>query len=245
MLIVSKYRQLKWRGAKQMSDAIMKLIDICFLISLPLLAYALYDAVYMKRLNTKKVMKQIGLSGDYFIAKTTNNLPGYHKTLVYTSISNGKREAIEEIDIIYVHETGVYVFELKHKIGWIIGNESGGKWINGYDDGQKTRFYNPIKQNKGHIKALKSLLPDVQKNQFKSMIVFSEQSELKEITIDSPNTFVFNRNELERIMKEDTKISTAVLTKEQIDEIYNVIKPYSKISEDIEEKHIEQIQNHK
>lgn len=188
-----------------------------------------------------KVMKDTGLRGEYYTAKKLDKLPGYHKMLVNAYIPKAKG-GTSEIDVLFIHETGIYVLESKNYSGWIFGNESDKNWTQSFPNRKKQSFYNPIKQNEGHMKALNSLLNHVPDNQFKSMIVFSERCELKKITIQSPTIFVFKRNNLERILKKEIKKSTAVFTKEQVNELYQSLKPYCNVSDSIKQTHIESIQ---
>lgn len=92
-------------------------------------------------------------------------LPGYHKALFNIYIPNGK-EKTTEIDLVYLHETGIYVIESKNYSGWIFGDEKSQKWVQTFPNGQKFSFYNPINQNLGHIKALKALLPSIDTAQY-------------------------------------------------------------------------------
>ena len=68
---------------------------------------------------------------------------------------NGK---ISEIDVLLIHEKGIFVFESKNYSGWIFGGLENPQWIQCSPNKQKSRFYNTILQNKTHIKALSQFL---------------------------------------------------------------------------------------
>ena len=51
-----------------------------------------------------------------------------------------------------IHEKGIFVIESKNYSGWIFGNERDKKWTQVLANGDKNYFFNPILQNKIHIK---------------------------------------------------------------------------------------------
>ena len=105
-----------------------------------------------------------------------------------------------EIDLLFITQKGIFVIESKNYSGWIFGNEKHGFWTASFPGGQKNKFYNPIKQNKTHIKWLKNYLGgDI--TMF-SMIVFSDRCELKIITVESPDVRVIQRERLFYNIKE-------------------------------------------
>lgn len=167
-------------------------------------------------------------------------LPGYHKALFNIYIPSGK-EQTTEIDLVYLHETGIYVIESKNYSGWIFGDEKSQKWMQTFPNGQKFSFYNPIKQNMGHIKALKSLLPSIESVQFTSVIVFSERSELKKVTCEEKDTYITKRNHLSKLMAQQIQDSPNILEASYIDKIYNFLSQYQKVDKSVKEQHIEKI----
>ncbi|MDA8686770.1 NERD domain-containing protein [Robiginitalea sp.] len=96
-----------------------------------------------------------------------------------------------QIDAVLATPVGIIVFEVKDYSGWIYGNGSHTKWTQVLAYGnEKYRFYNPIKQNRGHIKALKSRLGENGYVPYYSVIVFDGDNELKEIDFVPENTYV-------------------------------------------------------
>ena len=167
-------------------------------------------------------------------------LPGYHKALFNIYIPNGK-EQTTEIDLVYLHETGIYVIESKNYSGWIFGDEKSQKWMQTFANGQKFSFYNPIKQNMGHINALKALLPSIETVHFTSVIVFSERCELKKVTCDVKDTYVTKRNHLSKLIAQQIQDSPIVLEAAYIDKIYNFLSQYQKVDKSVKEQHIEKM----
>ncbi|WP_052947863.1 nuclease-related domain-containing protein [Aneurinibacillus tyrosinisolvens] len=57
-----------------------------------------------------KVIRDKGLLGEYFTTQRLDKVNGYHKFLVNCYVPNGKG-GTSETDIIFLHETGIYVIE--------------------------------------------------------------------------------------------------------------------------------------
>ncbi len=86
-----------------------------------------------------------------------------------------------EIDVVYITPKGIFVIESKNYSGWIFGDEKSAYWTASLPNGQKNRFYSPIKQNQTHIKWLNHYLEShgFQDVPMYSLIVFSERCEIK------------------------------------------------------------------
>ena len=139
-----------------------------------------------------------GRLGEFYTYKNLKTLKGYKKYLfnLYLPKANGETT---ELDVVLLHESGIYVFESKNYSGWIFGTESQQYWTQTLPTGrgrsQKNQFYNPIWQNKGHLKWLQTFLAD-QTLPFYSYIVFSDRCTLKDITLTSGKHYVVNRYNL-------------------------------------------------
>jgi hypothetical protein len=201
------------------------------------------QSTYRKETNNAfmKVMKDTGLIGEYYTAKKLDKIPGYHKMLVNAYIPKEKG-GTTEIDVLFLHETGIYVLESKNYSGWIFGKESDKSWTQTFPNGKKQSFYNPIMQNKGHIKALLKLLTIVPEEHVKSLIIFSKRCELKKITVDSTDVVVLKRNDLKKLINQQIKKIDKVMSKEEIDQLYATLKPYTQVGEDVKEKHVGNIE---
>jgi hypothetical protein len=108
-----------------------------------------------------------------------------------------------QIDNILFTTKKVYVIESKNYSGWIYGSETGKSWtqtFNFYGKVTKSSFYNPLTQNYGHIKYLSKFL-DIPLTNFHNIIVFSNESELKNITTDKPYNHVINQIELLKLIE--------------------------------------------
>lgn len=101
----------------------------------------------------------------------------YHDLMVDTG--NGKTA---QIDIVVATDAGLIVVEVKDFTGWIFGKGNQDYWtqVSGYGK-YKNRFYNPFKQNEGHIKALRRLSPQMATLPMYSLVVFAGNCELKDV----------------------------------------------------------------
>ena len=73
---------------------------------------------------------------------------------VYLPTKNGKTS---EIDLLVVSKKGIFVFEVKNYGGNIYGDANRPNWLQ-YIGHQKNFFYNPLLQNKNHVKHLREFL---------------------------------------------------------------------------------------
>ena len=105
-----------------------------------------------------------------------------------------------EIDLIYITPKGLFIIESKNISGWIFGTESDRYWTQCLPDKSRIRFFNPIWQNRGHIKWLRAFLHDEKLPCF-SLIVFSERCSLKKLNYHDENCVIIHRDELISTMR--------------------------------------------
>lgn len=166
------------------------------------------------------------------------------KFLFNIYIPKGKDETTE-IDVLMIHAKGLFVFESKNYSGWIFGNEFQNNWCQTLPQGKgrshKEYFYNPIMQNKSHIKHLKKFLSE--DLSIHSVIVFSQRCTLKKVEVISDNIHVINRNDVYNTVAAICgKIDVPVLTTAQINEIYDKLYPYTQVDTATKSQHIENIE---
>lgn len=114
-----------------------------------------------------------------------------------------------QIDHIVVSPYGVFVIETKGYKGWILGGENSEYWTQTIYK-SKHQFYNPIKQNAGHVRFLHHLLKCSTDILFIPIVVFNNSAELK---VHADNNIVVNRYNLKRAI---LQYRTAVLNQETI-----------------------------
>lgn len=185
-----------------------------------------------------------GLYGEFLTWKNLERLDGHKRFLFncYLPKDNGETT---EIDVILLHESGVYVLESKNYSGWIFGDENQAYWTQtlpaGRGRSKKARFFNPILQNKVHLKWLSQYLgqaPDT----FFSYIVFSNRCTLKKVTLTNGQHHVVNRNALLAAVKSNVRKTGHLLTADEIDQLYTKLEPLTQVSEVQKLAHIQAIQ---
>lgn len=191
-----------------------------------------------------KVRFNKGLLGEFYTYKYLKSLTGYGRYLFNLYIPKNTGETTE-LDVVLLHESGIYVFESKNYSGWIFGTESQQYWTQtlptGRGKSQKNQFYNPILQNKGHLKWLQTFLAD-QTLPFYSYIVFSDRCTLKNITLTSGKHYVVNRYNLFSAVQQNIAKVGIQLSSDKIDKLFEKLYPLTQISEAEKIIHIRNIQ---
>lgn len=187
-----------------------------------------------------------GRLGEYLIYKRLRSAERSGAKFLFNAyIPKGDNETTE-IDVLMIHPKGLFVFESKNYSGWIFGNEQNRNWYQtlplGRRKSHKEVFYNPIMQNKTHIKHLKLLLgEDVLMH---SIIAFSERCTLKKLELQSRDVQVINRFRVaETVRSICVRIHDPQLTAEQIQELYEKLYPYTQVDAATKAQHIENIEN--
>jgi len=184
----------------------------------------------------------VGEYGEYLVYKNLKKFErkgGKFLFNLYIPKPNGQTS---EVDVLLVSPKGVFVFESKNYRGWIFGNQQQKSWTQvlplGIGHGsQKTGFYNPIWQNAGHITHLEGVVG--KGVPMHSIIVFSDECTLKDVTITSDDVSVLYQSNLKSFMSEvyaDLELDT--LSQEDVDNIYNRLYPYSQVSSKVKKQHI-------
>lgn len=127
-------------------------------------ALFLLSLIYF-RLNQAKIKGKIG---EKIVSTILLSLPDEYFLFndVYLKINNRSIQ----IDHVVISVYGIFVIETKNYKGWIFGSEDAEYWTKNIY-GKKYRFYNPIKQNKSHVKALQKILA-IPNTSFFPIVVF-------------------------------------------------------------------------
>lgn len=140
---------------------------------------------------------------------------------------NGKST---EIDLLMIHETGIYVFEVKHFKGTIYGDDNGQIWTQYFRTTKNSVFKNPVLQNQYHLTALRELLGDVP---VKSIIVFtSEDCELR-VNVTRSDITLCRLSYLRTVLNDRLSNLAHTYTMEDIDKLFNELSKYSKMQEPV------------
>lgn len=151
-------------------------------------------------------------------------------------------DGYSEIDVLLLHETGIYVFESKNLSGSVYGDVKHPQWQRYKTNGEKGPIPNPILQNKRHIDCLCVFL-NQNKYQFRafSMIVFGNKSKLKYIPENKSLTSIHEICNLEIELVKKMQSEQNFYSAETIDDWCRMLLPYTQLSEEEKKAHIERI----
>lgn len=171
-------------------------------------------------------------------ALTNNNLEG--ELIVLKNIYVTYQGKTSEIDLLMIHEKGIFVFESKNYSGWIFGNASQLNWTQSLQNGEKHHFYNPIRQNKTHIKALSEYL-DMPVSSFISYIVFSERCSLKSVPDDTDKVVIVRRPKMLKKLRAYLRSAVNLYSADEVHQLAQKLQPLTNKSEAKKQQHIDDI----
>ncbi|MDP4201518.1 MAG: NERD domain-containing protein [Bacteroidota bacterium] len=123
-----------------------------------------------------------------------------------------------QIDHLVISDFGLFVIETKNYKGWILGGENSEYWTQVIFK-RKEKLYNPIRQNYGHVQALKYYLREFSNVKYIPIVVFSLRSTLKVNTVSE----VVNTAKLIKTIKKYREIILEEFEKEAILEKINSV----------------------
>ena len=192
----------------------------------------------------KDFEKQLkGIAGESIIQLLLNSPQlGYRKIMKNIYVPYGNQTT--EIDVVMIHETGIYVIESKNYSGWIFGNENQKQWTQMLNSYTKKRFYNPVWQNRTHIRAL-SNYTNIDKSKIKSYIVFSDRCELKAVPPNTSECIITKIDLFLYAIYNDINNRKKIFTVEEVNQIEEKLKPITNVSQEVKNKHIQDIEKNK
>lgn len=159
-----------------------------------------------------------GWLGERFVNKKLTGLdPKQYINLSDVLLPSTGNTSTTQIDHIIVSRFGIFCIETKDYSGWIFGKASDQYWTQVIYR-RKSRFYNPLRQNYAHTKAIEALIkPRFQNTPIYSFIIFPSADKLK---ITGTDTVGNGRDTVEKIRQ----YTDLVLSDSERDEICSIIK---------------------
>ena len=195
--------------------------------------------------------ESLGGKGELEIFEVLKDLESFPLFLFNLYLPTKNKDKFSEIDVIMIHYSGIYIFESKNLKGWIFRNENNRFWtqVLCYRQGkqstkQKNRFFNPILQNKIHIRNFKRY----SKNRpipFYNYVIFSDKAKFKDVTIENDDVNLLTIKELKEVIINKNYFNEKNLTKEQVCKIFNILYPLTIKSKEFREKHVNKIRKNK
>lgn len=117
---------------------------------------------------------------------------GVHPKAIFHDLYLQKKNGeFSQIDVVVATPQGLLAIEVKEYSGWLFGNEKQRYWTQILNYGrEKYRFYNPIMQNAGHIKALQEQSEQLANLPIFNIVLFAGNCTLKNVNYWTDNTFV-------------------------------------------------------
>ena len=172
------------------------------IVAISFILITLFYALYKARIK--------GLIGEKTIASLLYFLDKSRSTVINDVVLKNN-EITSQIDHIIISDFGIFVIETKNYKGWILGNEKSEYWTQVIYK-NKHKFYNPIIQNSGHVRALKNCLKEFPNIDYKSIVVFSAKAKIK---IDTTKDII-NTRQLLKTIKKYSEVNLAENEKQKI-----------------------------
>lgn len=196
------------------------------------------ESIYQKLTNVDIRQQQLlwdergkGYYGEFLVfSELYPNLPGECKILMNINIPTAYGKTTE-IDLLLIHETGLYVFEMKHYKGTIYGKPYEQYWTQYFRTAPNQRFRSPIAQNQYHINALNKIAPGVPIHSF--VVFTSDEVELK-VDCNEPNITLCTLSHL-RYHLSNLTYKPNVLSMAQINQLFCTLLQYSPTSQQVVE----------
>lgn len=172
-----------------------------------------------------------GYYGEYIVfCELYKNIIGTCKLLMNLEIPASETKKTE-IDLLMIHETGLYVFEVKHYKGTIYGKDTDKTWTQYFRTTQNKVFNNPINQNNYHIEALKKIFPDLP---IRSVIVFTSGDCDLKVTNENPLVDVCTIYRMNSVLSHRFLRQEKIIGTDEIDNIFSELSVFSKMQVPVE-----------
>ncbi len=199
-----------------------------------------YSSGYKEKsgIGVIKTLFDKGTYGEFNLYKKVIKLIGKDSVLTNVYLENQNTD-FTEIDVLAVTNKGIYVFEMKNYGGYIYGSEKDKTWTQVMHKFSKHKFYNPIRQNYAHQKAVEKRL-NLKSMHMIPIVVFSNRSKLSKINV-GPNTHVYQYKDALRFMKNNEFNGKEVFTNEEKQLFLVTLIQSCRMSDALKANHIAQV----
>lgn len=183
-----------------------------------------------------KSAKVRGKRGERSVSRRLDWLPSdEYVTLDDLMLSSNGRTT--QIDHVVVSIYGIFVIETKNYKGIITGGENTDTWTQHLYQ-SKNSLANPIRQNKGHIAAIRRIVHNIYTDEIFSIIAFSGASTLR---VSSESADVVYFRELRRCIRRYNKQR---MSKDQMAQIVAILSDANVEDKDMRKQHVSQVRQH-
>lgn len=219
------------------------LIAICVKLIIKLILI-IFDAITIHT-SGYKVKSQNGFFKTYFnkgnygefkLYKQAVRIFGKRNVLTNLYLEN-KNTEFTEIDVLAVTNQGIYVFEMKNYSGYIYGSNNDEYWTQVFHKNSKHKFYNPLKQNYAHTKAVETYL-NIDSSKINPLIVFGNYAKLSKINVNEENV-ILHLKDLKKHIRKQNKIE--LLSNSEVIDYLDKLIIKSKMPDEVKNRHIEEV----
>lgn len=182
-----------------------------------------------------------GKQGEHEVGKILAKLPEEYR--IYNDVMLYGSTSTVQIDHVVVSVYGIFVIETKNYKGEIYGREKDKTWKKSWR-GTIKEFYNPIRQNKAHVAALKMNTRIKSDNVYVPIIAFSDEADISKLDVSlirlkSRTATAVNFNHL---IAKITKQKEKLLSETQVEKFCILIEKLRLDSEKHAKKHVKNIE---
>lgn len=200
-----------------------------------LIGYALFIAAIIIYRNKAKVK---GAIGEWLVNQKLEKLDREY-TVIHDILLPKEDGTSSQIDHIVTSPYGIFVIETKNYKGWIFGEENSRYWTQTIYR-RKTKFLNPIWQNKGHMAALENVLGE-EAHPMISIIAFTGEATLKFNKGLQHADVIYGRDLLRTILShKNGKIASSTLRRINA-ELEKYVVTDRKVKREMNKAHVEQV----
>ena len=114
-----------------------------------------------------------GKRGERIVAKELARLKKRDNIVINDLLLQTSNGRTSQIDHVLISTRGIFVIETKNHSGRISGGEHAQYWQQHLSSQSRT-LYNPLLQNRSHLRAIRRLLPKLDAELFSTIVVFTE-----------------------------------------------------------------------
>lgn len=226
--------------------AIIIVYTIIFILGILKLIYnviSFYLSGYKKKSGNGifKTFFDKGYKGEFILYKKLIKIFGKEYVFTNLYLDNVNTEKTE-IDVIAISNKKIYVFEMKNYRGNVYGSEKDVHWTQVFNRFSKYKFYNPLRQNYAHTKALEKYL-DVELTNIEPVVVFSNSSKLRKINVNETNNII-QIKDLTKFIKNSERKHQEIFNLDEKKKYSEKLILTENVSDEIKKEHIRQVQEH-
>ena len=195
-----------------------------------------YTSGYKKKtgLGYFKTIFDKGHYGEYLLYRKIRKVLNKDNIFLNLYLPSEARDIEDtEIDIIALTSKNIYCFEMKNYKGKIFGFRDQYSWTQVLKNRREYSFYNPLRQNEGHVKALEINL-NVSRNDIIPVVVFSNNADISSVAASG----VLKLNEVKRYLLECEAGAYDKYGEAQLEKYRMKLSEFSDVSSDKIRNHI-------